>query len=45
LLLPLYYLFFALRGPWPAALFANGVAALHLLPVLAWQLLARGVRR
>lgn len=44
-LLPLYYLVFALRGPGPAAFFANGVAALHLLPVLAWLLLARGTRR
>lgn len=44
-LLPLYYLVFALRGPGPAWFFAHGVAALHLLPVLVWLLVARRPRR
>jgi hypothetical protein len=44
-LLPLYYLVFALRGPGPSAFFANAIAGLHLLPVLAWLLLARRGRR
>jgi hypothetical protein len=34
-LLPLYYTVFALRGPGPEALFAHGIAAIHLLGVLA----------
>jgi hypothetical protein len=34
-LLPLYYAFFALRGPGLGAAFAHGVAAIHLAGVLA----------
>jgi alpha-1,6-mannosyltransferase len=41
-LLPLYYLFFALlEAPWQRAFFAQGIAAVHLLGVLAMLIQSR----
>jgi alpha-1,6-mannosyltransferase len=40
-LLPLYYLWVPLRDAGLGAVFAHGVAALHLLPVLLWLALER----
>lgn len=40
-LLPLYYLWFPLRDAGLGAVFAYGIAALHVLPVLLWLVLER----